>query len=484
MSQKHDAKVSANSVEGPSLFKQSKLSLKKKHLKNTYFELTSSDDGSLIHEGFNDDESLDSYNNDKGDEIAADYEQHLPGNTGTSSISGAVLNFTNSIVGAGIIGLPYALNQAGLGFGILIMTSLAFLVDWTVRLLVRTSKLAGVSTYQDLVEFCFGRKGLIAISVFQFLFAFGAMCAYSVIVGDTVPLVLQKMLGDDLSPAMQFLTSRRFIIILTTLGVSLPLSLYRDISKLAKASAFAMVALVFILIVVMIQGPLDSNKSPPLLDFMHPNFLQSVGVISFAFVCHHNSFLIFSSLVKPSLNRWEIVTHLSTGISWMLSIAMALAGYLAFGYKTEGNILNNFSNDNFWVNLARLAFAANMFTTFPLECFVCREVIEHFYYPGQTISYKLHVILTTGLTVVALIIALSTCDLGVVLELTGCFSATALAYILPSCCYLKLSSGPTFTWKKAPAILCLIFGIFIMFFSTSMALYAAFNENKRKDCHW
>jgi sodium-coupled neutral amino acid transporter 11 len=34
-------------------------------------------------------------------------------------------------------------------------------------------KLAGRSTYQDLLEFAFGRPGLIAISVFQFAFAFG-----------------------------------------------------------------------------------------------------------------------------------------------------------------------------------------------------------------------------------------------------------------------------------------------------------------------
>lgn len=44
-------------------------------------------------------------------------------------------------------------------------------------------KLAGRSTYQDLMEFAFGRPGLIAISIFQFAFAFGGMCAYCVIIG-------------------------------------------------------------------------------------------------------------------------------------------------------------------------------------------------------------------------------------------------------------------------------------------------------------
>jgi sodium-coupled neutral amino acid transporter 11 len=35
-------------------------------------------------------------------------------------------------------------------------------------------------------------------------------------------------------------------------------------------------------------------------------------------------------------------------------MAMALAGFLTFGDKTEGNVLNNFPADNLMVNIARL----------------------------------------------------------------------------------------------------------------------------------
>lgn len=40
---------------------------------------------------------------------------------------------------------------------------------------MHNGKLAGRSTYQDLMEFAFGRPGLVAISIFQFAFAFGGM---------------------------------------------------------------------------------------------------------------------------------------------------------------------------------------------------------------------------------------------------------------------------------------------------------------------
>lgn len=35
-------------------------------------------------------------------------------------------------------------------------------------------------------------------------------------------------------------------------------------------------------------------------------------------------------------------------------MAMALAGFITFGDKTQGNVLNNFPTDNLMVNIARL----------------------------------------------------------------------------------------------------------------------------------
>ena len=405
---------------------------------------------------------------------------------GRSSIMSAVSNFVNSIVGAGIIGLPFALSQSGFWMGIIMMVALALLVDWTVRLLIRSGKLASRSSYQDLVEFCFGSRGLAYVSVFQFIFAFGAMCAYLVIVGDTMPIVLRQMVGNG-SELVLFLTSRRFVIFITTLFISFPLSLYRDISKLANTSALALFALIFILVAVIVEGPqqpAELRDSPP-LDFIRDGFLQAIGVISFAFVCHHNSFLIYGSLREPSLDRWSLVTHLSTGISCILSLSLAVPGYLLFGEKTRGNILNNFSHDNTVMNIARTCFALNMFTTFPLECFVCREVIENYYFPGKPISTRLNIILTTLLTAASLMIALSTCDLGFVLELTGCFSATVLAYILPAACYLKLSSGSIISLKKLWPLVSMIFGIIVMVISTVLTVTSAFESEKvSKQCYW
>lgn len=58
------------------------------------------------------------------------------------------------------------------------------------------------------------------------------MVAFCVIVGDTIPKVLDAMFPSlsDMS-FLWLLTNRRAIIIVLILGVSYPLSLYRDIAK-------------------------------------------------------------------------------------------------------------------------------------------------------------------------------------------------------------------------------------------------------------
>ena len=68
----------------------------------------------------------------------------------------------------------------------------------------------------------------------------------------------------------------------------------------------------------------------------------------------HNSLLIYGSLKKPTMDRFARVTHYSTSISMVACLAMALAGFLSFGDKTQGNVLNNFPTDNVMVNIARL----------------------------------------------------------------------------------------------------------------------------------
>lgn len=64
------------------------------------------------------------------------------------------------------------------------------------------------------------------------------MCAFSVIIGDTIPHVIVYLFPALADSMFSFLVDRRTIIVLCTIAVSFPLSLHRDIVKLSKSSGF------------------------------------------------------------------------------------------------------------------------------------------------------------------------------------------------------------------------------------------------------
>lgn len=186
-----------------------------------------------------------------------------------------------------------------------------------------------------------------------------------------------------------------------------------------------------------------------------------------AFVCHHNSLLIYGSLKTPTIDNFSRVTHYSVGVSTLACLIMALAGFLVFGDRTLGNVLNNFPSDNSMVNVARLCFGLNMLTTFPLEAFVCREVMENYFYPDGPFNMRRHIIFSTGLVIGPMVISLLTCDLGAVFELVGATSAVAMAYVMPPLCYIKLTKP---SWRTYLAYGVVVFGVIVMVISVIQAV--------------
>ncbi|KAH7094204.1 amino acid transporter [Auriculariales sp. MPI-PUGE-AT-0066] len=392
----------------------------------------------------------------------------------------SVANMANSILGAGIIGLPYALNQAGFVAGIILLVVLCGVTDWTIRLIVINAKLSGRISYLDVMDRCFGPSGRAAVSFFQFAFAFGGMCAFGIIIGDTIPHVIRSVFpGIQSIPVVSLLGNRQFVIALCTIGVSYPLSLYRDIAKLSRASGLALVGMVIIVGCVMFEDVrvAPELKGPPedANSIIRPGILPAIGVISFAFVCHHNSLLIYGSMRTPTLDRFTKVTHISTVLSLVACLALAISGFRVFTSKTQGNILNNFAGDDAIINVARFCFGLNMFTTLPLELFVCREVLEQYFFSHESFNQQRHVLFTTALLFAAMFISLITCDLGVTLEIVGGVAASALAFIFPAACHLKLLGPDQPLRTRLPSILCVTFGCIVLLLSLVLTMAKAWD---------
>ncbi|XP_056895625.1 putative sodium-coupled neutral amino acid transporter 11 [Takifugu flavidus] len=383
-----------------------------------------------------------------------------------SAIS-AAFNFINSIIGSGILGLPYALSQAGLPLGLLFLIIVAFITDYSIILLIKGGNLSGTNSYQALVQSTFGFPGFLVLSALQFLYPFIAMISYNITTGDTLTKVFQRIPG--VGPG-HVLAERHFVILLSTVAFTLPLSLYRNIEKLGKVSLLSMVLTMAILITVIIRAATLGPQIPPTEDawvFAKANAIQAAGIMSFAFICHHNSFLIYGSLEQPTIASWTRVTHVSVGSALIISAAFAVAGYTTFTGYTQGDIFENYCKDDNLATFGRFCFGLSIVTTFPLECFVTREVLSNVLCCRELTRAE-HAGLTVLIVTACTSMSLAFDCLGVVLELNGVLSATPLIFIIPSACFLKLSPGRWFQGENLIPSILILTGVFVMITGLTM----------------
>ncbi len=93
---------------------------------------------------------------------------------------GATFNFVNSIVGAGIIGIPYAIKECGFIMGIILIASIAYCINSSVRMLISTGIKENKYNFEELSYHLFGKVGYNAVIISMFTFAYGALIAYMV----------------------------------------------------------------------------------------------------------------------------------------------------------------------------------------------------------------------------------------------------------------------------------------------------------------
>ncbi|XP_050725182.1 putative sodium-coupled neutral amino acid transporter 11 [Eriocheir sinensis] len=393
-----------------------------------------------------------------------------------SSIAFTSFNYINSIVGSGVIGMPYAIYKAGVGMGLAVLVVVTVVTDAALCLMIAAARTAQASTYQDLVRSSFGRPGFILATCFQFMYPFISLISYNIIVGDTLRIVLIRVTGLS---SESVLAERTFIVVSSTLLITLPLSLYRNITHLCKVSLCSVVMIAAIALAMVVRFGTMFDQVPATEDAWvigKSGFPTTIGIMSFAFMCHHSSFLVYESLADNTQARWNRVTHISIGASAVLSITFGMAGFLTFTGYVQGDMFENYCWADDLMNLCRGGYALTILLTYPIECFVARDVLETaFFRDYQPQPFFRHAVLSVIIAILCMLLSFSTDCLGIVLELNGILCAIPLAFILPGLCYIRVEEGPLWASNKRLAWAVTIFGV-VTFIAGCISLFSNFDE--------
>jgi len=245
---------------------------------------------------------------------------------------------------------------------------------------------------------------------------------------------------------------KRVTLVSLATGAVLPLALLKNMAALSKTSFVSLAAVVVILSVVVSKaflGPGDAPgpKTPEemALKFVDGKFFSAIGVISFAFVCHHACFIVFNSLRDNTDERWAKTIHYTIGTATTVMWVLAVCAFLTFRGVISGSFLTNYSYTDPVCGFMRCLFAIAQTLTYPIELFVARHSIHAIAFPAQRWTDAQHYTITLLLWSSSLAIALNVADLGAVLEVTGGLAAVSIGFLLPAILHFRMT--PEFKWK-------------------------------------
>ncbi|KAJ2708770.1 hypothetical protein H4R19_004584, partial [Coemansia spiralis] len=358
---------------------------------------------------------------------------------------GAGFNLVNTLIGSGILALPYALREAGFFFGLLVMVLVAVLSYVGLTALVYSGRRTGLYRFEEVSAAALGRPGHYLLSFALLVNSVGSCISYLIIVGDTGTAIAQTVFG--VGP----LTSRTAVIAFAAVGCTLPLLFFRTLEPLVRASVVSTACLPFIVAIVAVRGP-AYRTSPAPTPVFGPSVLPALGVIAFAYSCTQTALQSYQTLRHRTLAGWRLAAGFANGLALAIYLAFAVTSYRSFGLRTEPNVLNNFAHDDALANVARALLAFSLTLTYPMQFYPIRDLL------GESLGLSLdgrrrglHA-LTLALFASTLAVALTVSDLGVVFKLIGTAASSLLLFGLPGILYLRLVSP--YLWTKtaeAPA---------------------------------
>ncbi|RDD45740.1 putative sodium-coupled neutral amino acid transporter 11 [Trichoplax sp. H2] len=397
-----------------------------------------------------------------------------------SGIALSSFNIMNTILATGILGIPYALKQAGFVMGLIILLLVAAISDFTALLLIKSGRLASQSSYQNLARAAFGNMGYYLALVCQFLFPFLAMMGYLVVIGDSFTRSFHHL--DDGTVVLQ---DRRFIISMAMLIIA-PLCFFKRLKDLGVVSMISLICLAVLVLAVLIRmstlKPLIP-ETPHAWQFATLNIPQAIGITAFGFVWHHNTFLIYNSLKSNSMDRFNAISHVSISTALVFMLLLGMVGYITFTGNTQADILENYCDDDILIIVSRCCYAISMMLTYPIECFVCRNIIQIAFFSNARDSIWRHCIITALIILGTLPVPLITRCLGFVLELNGIIAATPLVFLFPPACFIKLSTKSNFSIEKVLSVIIIAIGIGIVVIGL-LVMWLDLDGCNNYDRHW
>ena len=383
------------------------------------------------------------------------------------SLRGSIFGLSSMCLEAGSMVLAVRCKEFGMVNFLIFIVLGGLVAYWTLVMMIKAGKNMKEKNYSKVVKAILGKKVGFLVDVNIAIYLFGALISFQVIIYQMIGAVvydIMKMVGkleeykEYVDYKKDYWQQKIYLKFPIMFGVAIlvyPLCLLKDISKMRIPSLIGVLALVYSIIVVIIESffyLINENKNPdggfnwiditPAFDVNRGiPFFGGISTVFYLYSCHAGAFPVYKTLRNNTTRRIKKDFRRSILLDIFIYFFIAASSYITSPSKPPELILYSPNlkgfNPDYFILVAKLGIIFNLFFSTPANYAGFRlSFFELVWGNTNLTNVKNFVVTGVSLFLITLIGALYDKILDYI-ELLGGFCSVIFCILIPGLIYAK-----------------------------------------------
>ena len=407
-------------------------------------------------------------------EISEDNYEEKTCSMKEGSIQGGIFSLSSLALGTGAFSLPIRSTQIGLFWFLICVVLGSGAAYMTLVGLIRAGRKVKSEDYSPSVRKIIGKGPSIFIDLTIIIYIFGVLIQYEVIIYSLIGRTLFEFFPDDKYDNYDSYENEvwdsakiKFPIMFGTAFLMLPLCFLKNISKMRFASMFGICALIYAILVVIIQTPwffkdyldkYDENDSKTHANWFNIkkgfntqlDFFTGMATVFFCYTCHPGAFPVYKTLKKNNKDKINTVFFRSICLDIIIYILVTICGFMTAPTNPQELIIYRksvFENDIF-MTIAKIALAIDLFLCLPANYASYRCSFFMVFFKTDEIDNFRNCLVTIPTLLVSTLIGALYKDILDYISLFGGFCSTIICYMIPGVLMILTSNEKATSFKN------------------------------------